>query len=77
MRARLRCVWRRLWFSSVYGSCLGEETHTDAFDAMLRVLKFRLNSQTTEIDGSAGARGRASAPDVEACMAQVDASYPV
>ncbi|KAL1527280.1 hypothetical protein AB1Y20_015955 [Prymnesium parvum] len=41
MRGRLACAWRRLWFSSVYGSCLGESIETDAFDALIHVLRTR------------------------------------
>ena len=42
MRRELSCAWRRLWFSSIYGSCLGEETQTDAFDALVQTLANRL-----------------------------------
>ena len=42
MRAALRCVWRRLWYSSVYGPCFGESASTDAFDGLLRVLAARV-----------------------------------
>ena len=41
MQYRLSCAWRRLWFSSMYGSCLGEDPRTDAFDALLTVLRSR------------------------------------
>lgn len=41
MRQGLGCVWRRLWFSSIYGACLGEDPAEDAFDALLQVLARR------------------------------------
>ena len=42
MRRELSCAWRRLWFSSIYGECLGEEPQTDAFDGLLQVFAQRL-----------------------------------
>ena len=42
MRHELSCAWRRLWYSSIYGQCLGEEPQTDAFDGLLQVFAQRL-----------------------------------
>ena len=55
MRRELACAWRRLWFSSIYGSCLGEEPQTDAFDGLLQVLAQRLQ-------GGNNQRGSAAQP---------------
>ena len=54
MRRELSCVWRRLWFSSIYGSCLGEETQTDALDALLQLLGRRLRRPAGGSGGSGG-----------------------
>ena len=64
MRAALRCVWRRLWYSSVYGPCFGESASTDAFDGLLRVLAARVAPSGELRRGPA----RAHAPDVDACF---------
>jgi hypothetical protein len=42
MRAQLRCAWPRLWFSSIYGSCFGDDPQYDAFDALIATLRYRL-----------------------------------
>ncbi|KAL3900916.1 MAG: hypothetical protein SGPRY_012368, partial [Prymnesium sp.] len=38
----LPCVWRKLFWSSIVGSCFGEPTHGDAFDTLMAVLRRRL-----------------------------------
>ena len=44
MRRELSCAWRRLWFSSIYGTCFGEDPQTDAFDALMQVFASRLEA---------------------------------
>ena len=46
MRRELSCAWRRLWYTSIYGTCLGEEPQTDAFDGLLQVLAQRLENRS-------------------------------
>ena len=52
MQVQLGCAWRRLWFSSIYGSCLGESPETDAFDALLHVLRNRPDRRRATGDSS-------------------------
>eukprot|EP00965_Chrysotila_dentata_P071174 2351958-Pleurochrysis_carterae.AAC.1 len=42
MRASAACAWRRLWFSSIYGNCLGESGGDDAFDGLMLTLAMRV-----------------------------------
>ncbi|KAL1530584.1 hypothetical protein AB1Y20_001484 [Prymnesium parvum] len=42
MQAELACVWRRLFWSSLVGSCFGEPMAGDAFDTLMLVLRRRL-----------------------------------
>jgi len=42
MRTQLRCAWPRLWFSSIYGSCFGDNPRFDAFDALMATLRYRI-----------------------------------
>lgn len=64
MQQQLSCAWRRIWFSSIYGSCLGEATSTDAFDALMTVFRQRAKRAVTGNDtqaacGVGGAGGEA------------------
>lgn len=79
MRAKLGCVWGRLWFSSVYGSCFGEDPANDAFDGVLRVLAARLQTAHGDERGRGAREGvmgavaetRAKDPAMEACLAKM------
>jgi hypothetical protein len=74
LRAGLRCAWRRLWFSSIYGACLGEDPSTDAFDGLLRVLGARAAKWRGDGVGEAGGGVAVSwvgTPDVDGCLAAV------
>lgn len=42
MRKQLRCAWPRLWWTSIYGSCFGDDARYDAFDALMATLRYRL-----------------------------------
>ena len=42
MQAELGCAWRALFWTSLMGSCFGEEVRGDAFDALMAVLRRRL-----------------------------------
>lgn len=78
LRAGLGCAWHRLWFSSIYGACLGEDPATDAFDGLLRVLGARAaawrgagNSAGAAAGGAAASLG-GGAPDVDGCLAALN-----
>lgn len=43
MQSGLRCAWRRLFWSSLQGSCFGESARGDAFDGLIEVLRRRLS----------------------------------